>query len=191
MIEQIAPRSQRLQGARSVAARLPCNHFTIMLPARRFLINPKGVAFERITASGLLLIDEDGTTISGKGRAPTTGFAIYARIHLAHPYASEVLHLHPPYSTALTAIQGGGSRWCTRTRRASMARSPTTIIFTALPMRPSRTAWRRRYRISAFSFSPITASWWSARPSHGPSTTFYYLERACQVQVLAMQIGRR
>ena len=37
-----------------------CNHFTVMLPGRRFLINPKGVHFERITASGLLMIDEHG-----------------------------------------------------------------------------------------------------------------------------------
>ena len=31
-----------------------CNHFTVMLPDHRFLINPKGVGFHRITASGLL-----------------------------------------------------------------------------------------------------------------------------------------
>src|SRR6185437_14779921 len=101
-----------LAAAFRMAARLEmhegvCNHFTVMLPGRRFLINPKGVAFERITASGLLLIDEHGTTLAGKGRAPTSGFAIHTRIHLAHPYAKVVLHLHSPYSTSLTAIQGG------------------------------------------------------------------------------------
>ena len=30
-----------------------CNHFTVMLPGRRFLINPKGLSFQRITASSL------------------------------------------------------------------------------------------------------------------------------------------
>ena len=62
-----------------------CNHFTVMLPGRRFLINPKGTHFERITASGLLVIDEHGRTVEGTGRAPTTGYAIHTRIHLNHP----------------------------------------------------------------------------------------------------------
>ena len=84
-----------------------CNHFTVMLPERRFLINPKGVGFHRITASGLLVIDEHGKTLEGTGRPPTSGFAIHTRIHLLHPAAKVVLHLHAPYSTALTAIQGG------------------------------------------------------------------------------------
>ena len=78
-----------------------------MLPGRRFLINPKGVGFHRITASGLLVIDEHGKTLEGTGRPPTSGFAIHTRIHLLHPAARVVLHLHAPYSTALTAIQGG------------------------------------------------------------------------------------
>src|ERR1700733_6370266 len=84
-----------------------CNHFTVMLPDHRFLINPKGVGFHRITASGLLLIDAQGTTLEGNGQPPKSGFAIHTRIHLLHPAAKVVLHLHAPYSTALTAIQGG------------------------------------------------------------------------------------
>ena len=41
------------------------------------------------------------------GGAPTSGFAIHTRVHLIHPAAKVVLHLHAPYSTALTAIVGG------------------------------------------------------------------------------------
>ncbi len=53
------------------------------------------------------MIDEHGKTLEGTGRPPTSGFAIHTRIHLLHPAAKVVLHLHAPYSTALTAIQGG------------------------------------------------------------------------------------
>jgi len=84
-----------------------CNHFSVMFPDRRFLINPKGTHFERMTASGLILIDERGNTLEGTGRAPMTGYAIHTRIHLMHPSARVVLHLHAPYSTAITAIRGG------------------------------------------------------------------------------------
>src|SRR3954468_16342284 len=75
-----------------------CNHISVMLPGRRFLINPKGTAFERITASRLLVIDEHGKTVEGSGRAPVSGIAIHTRIHLNHPRAKVVMHLHSPYS---------------------------------------------------------------------------------------------
>ena len=84
-----------------------CNHFSMMLPGRRFLINPKGTHFERMTASSLIVIDENGRTLEGTGRPPMTGYHIHTRIHLAHPSATVVLHLHAPYSTAITAIRGG------------------------------------------------------------------------------------
>ncbi|HXP76107.1 MAG TPA: class II aldolase/adducin family protein, partial [Stellaceae bacterium] len=45
-----------------------CNHFSMMLPGRRFLINPKGTHFERMTASSLIVIDENGRTLEGTGR---------------------------------------------------------------------------------------------------------------------------
>src|SRR5689334_2717904 len=101
-----------LAAAFRMAARLGmhegvCNHFSAMLPDRRFLLNPKGTHFERITASSLIVIDEHGRTLEGVGRPPTTGFTIHTRMHLRHPAAKVVLHLHAPYSTALTAIVGG------------------------------------------------------------------------------------
>jgi ribulose-5-phosphate 4-epimerase/fuculose-1-phosphate aldolase len=84
-----------------------CNHISVMLPGRRFLMNPKGLGFERITASSLLVIDEHGVTVEGVGRAPISGFNIHTRVHLLHPNAKVVMHLHAPYSTAITAIKGG------------------------------------------------------------------------------------
>src|SRR5438270_12563660 len=95
-----------LAAAFRMAARLGlhegvCNHFTVMVPGRRFLINPKGTHFSRITASSLLLIDEHGQTLEGAGRAPVSGIAIHTRIHLLHPRAKVVLHLHAPYMTAI------------------------------------------------------------------------------------------
>lgn len=66
-----------LAAAFRMAARLDmhegvCNHFSFMLPERRFLINPKGLHFSRITASSIILMDEDGSTLEGTG-APTDG----------------------------------------------------------------------------------------------------------------------
>src|SRR3954469_22457354 len=81
-----------LAAAFRMAARLGlhegiCNHFSAMLPERRFLLNPKGTHFARMTASSLIVIDEAGKTLEGVGRAPRSGFSIHTRIHLNHPAA--------------------------------------------------------------------------------------------------------
>ena len=168
-----------------------CNHFTVMLPGRRFLINPKGVAFERITASGLLLIDKHGATIAGKGRAPTTGFAIHTRVHLAHPYANVVLHLHSPYSTALTAIQGGRLEMVHQNAARFYGEIAYDDHFNGIAEatlegdRIAEAIGDKRILFLA-NHGVVVVGETIARAFDD----LYYLERACQVQVLATQTGR-
>jgi ribulose-5-phosphate 4-epimerase/fuculose-1-phosphate aldolase len=167
-----------------------CNHFTVMLPGRRFLINPKGLGFERITASSLLVIDEHGTTLEGTGRAPTSGIAIHTRVHLVTG-AKVVLHLHAPYSTALTAIAGG---------RMEMVHQNSCRFFGDIAYDDhfngiADAATEGERMAAALSGKRVLFL-----GNHGVVVTgstiaqafdeFYYLERACQVQVLAMQTGR-
>jgi len=168
-----------------------CNHFTVMLPGRRFLINPKGVAFERITASGLLMIDEHGKTIEGTGRAPTTGYAIHTRIHLNHPGAKVVLHLHSPWSTTLTAIKGG---------RLEMVHQNATRFFGDIAYDDHFNGIADATLEGDRMAEAMGAKRILFLANHGVVVVgetiaqafddFYYLERACQVQVLAMQTGR-
>jgi ribulose-5-phosphate 4-epimerase/fuculose-1-phosphate aldolase len=168
-----------------------CNHFTVMLPGRRFLINPKGIGFHRMTASSLLVIDENGKVLEGKGRAPTSGIAIHTRIHLLHPAAQVVLHLHAPYSTALCAIQGGRLQMI----HQNAARFYGDIAYDdhfngvaeagmegermAAEMGDKRIMFMANHGVVVVA--PTVAQ---------ALDDFYYLERACQVQVLAMQTGK-
>jgi ribulose-5-phosphate 4-epimerase/fuculose-1-phosphate aldolase len=168
-----------------------CNHFTVMLPGRRFLINPKGVHFERITASGLLVIDEHGKTIEGTGRPPTTGHAIHTRIHLKHPSAKVVLHLHSPYSTALTAIKGGRLEMIHQNAARFYGNVAYDDHFNGIAdatvegdrmaeaMGPKKVLFLANHGVVVVGETIAQAF-----------DDFYYLERACQVQVLAMQTGR-
>lgn len=168
-----------------------CNHISVMLPGRRFLINPKGVAFERITASGLLVIDEHGTTLEGVGRAPTTGFTIHTRVHLKHPAARVVMHLHAPYSTAITAIRQG---------RVQMVHQNSTRFFgdiayddhfngiadaTGEGERMAEAMGSKRVLFLANHGVVIVGDTLAQA-----FDDFYYLERACQVQILAMGSGQ-
>lgn len=167
-----------------------CNHFTVMLPGRRFLINPKGVGFHRITASSLLVIDEAGKVLEGTGRPPTSGYAIHTRIHLLHPNAKVVLHLHAPYSTALCAVRGGRLQMI----HQNAARFFGDIAYddhfngiaeaTAEGERMAAAMGDKRIMFMANHGVVVVA------PSVARALDdFYYLERACQVQVLAMQTG--
>ena len=86
------------------------NHNSIMLPPRTpdetptFLINPRGMRFEELTASSLIVCDLDGNVLRGTGELRRVAFFIHARIHLQNPAATCVLHVHPQYLTALSLL---------------------------------------------------------------------------------------
>ncbi len=86
------------------------NHLSLMLPGSEtlFLINPRGLLFQEVTASNLITCDLDGKVLRGKGELRKVAFHIHARIHLANPAAKCVLHVHPQYLTALSL--GDGAR---------------------------------------------------------------------------------
>lgn len=185
-----------LAAAFRMAARLGlhegvCNHFTVMLPGRRFLINPKGLHFQRITAGRLIVIDEHGHTLEGSGRPPTSGHAIHTRIHLMHPHARVVMHVHAPYSTAITAIRGG---------RLEMVHQNATRFFGEIAYDDHFNGIADAVREGERMAEAMGDRRVLFLANHGVvvvgetiARTFddiYYLERACQVQVLAMQTGR-
>jgi ribulose-5-phosphate 4-epimerase/fuculose-1-phosphate aldolase len=83
------------------------NHFSLAVSpdGKKFLMNPRWRHFSRIRASDLLLLDaEDETTMSGPDAPDPSAWCIHGRIHNAAPQARCILHLHPPYATALSVL---------------------------------------------------------------------------------------
>ena len=83
------------------------NHFSLAVSAdgKRFLLNPRGKHFSRIRASDLLLLDADDAGTMDRPDAPDpSAWCIHGRIHASLPTARCVLHLHPPYGTALATL---------------------------------------------------------------------------------------
>jgi ribulose-5-phosphate 4-epimerase/fuculose-1-phosphate aldolase len=85
------------------------NHNSLMLPGtdKLFLINPRGLLFQEVTAGNMIVCDLDGNVVRGHGELRKVAFHIHARIHLQHPAARCVLHVHPRYLTELSMIKGG------------------------------------------------------------------------------------
>ena len=85
------------------------NHLSMMLPGStdRFLVNARGLLFQEITAGNLLVVDFDGTVVSGGRPVRSVTYNIHAPVHRLAPAAKCVIHLHPPYLTALSMIENG------------------------------------------------------------------------------------
>lgn len=84
------------------------NHNSIMIPGTdHFLVNPRGMLFQEIRASDLIVCDLEGNVVRGTGELRKVAFHIHARMHKLCPNATVILHVHPPYTTALSMTEGG------------------------------------------------------------------------------------
>lgn len=81
------------------------NHFSVAIDAERFLVNPYGPHWSEMRASDMLTITLDGEVENGDGPADDTAFFIHSRIHALVPRARAVLHTHMPYATTLACLE--------------------------------------------------------------------------------------
>ena len=77
-------------------------------PEHHFLINPYDLMFDEITASSLVKIDTEGRPV-GPATHPVNpaGFTIHSAIHMARHDAQAVMHLHTPHGQAVSAMACG------------------------------------------------------------------------------------
>ena len=85
-------------------------HISARVPGddHSFLINPYGLMFDEITASSLVLIDQEGNK---RGDSPfpvnRAGFVIHSAVHAAREDAQCVLHTHTRAGVAVSAQAAG------------------------------------------------------------------------------------
>jgi ribulose-5-phosphate 4-epimerase/fuculose-1-phosphate aldolase len=77
-------------------------------PEHHFLLNPYNLMFEEVTASSLVKVDMNGLPVE-----PTpfitnpAGFTIHSALHMARDDAQAVMHLHTPHGQAVSAHAEG------------------------------------------------------------------------------------
>jgi ribulose-5-phosphate 4-epimerase/fuculose-1-phosphate aldolase len=169
------------------------NHFSLALPGSddRFLLNRFGPHWSEITASDLITVDLDGEVVEGDGDWEVTAFMIHRGVHLARPSARCVLHTHMPYATAVSMIEGGLD---TRASQNSMMFHGRVV---SLEYGGHADAADEGDRIGD---AVGDDTWVVMLENHGVLAIgetvaeawhrLYFLERACQVQVLAQSTGR-
>ena len=160
-------------------------------PEHHFLINPYSLMFEEITASSLVKIDVDGNKVMDTP-APVNraGFVIHSAIHGGREDAVAVLHLHTPHGQAVSAMTEG---LLLHTQTAMIAGHDIAYhdfegIATELDERERLVADLGTHNLMILR-------------NHGTLTVgasvpeaflrMYFLERACEAQVMMLSAGRQ
>jgi len=156
-----------------------------------FLVNPYGRAFREITASQLLICDFDGNVLDGDGEPEATAFFIHAEVHRRVPRARVAFHTHMPYATALSMTEGPPLVWAGQTALKFYGRTAVDEDYNGLALDATEGAriagavgdadiiFMKHHGVMVLA--PTIAEAWD---------DLYYLERAAEVQVLAMSTGR-
>src|SRR4051812_45209395 len=158
-------------------------------PERYFLINPYGMLFDEITASSLVKIDLQGNAVmESPFPVNPAGFIIHSAIHEARADAHCVLHLHTPQGQAVAAQKHGllPITQTAMTLHGAVAYHDFEGIATDLDERA------RLVRDLGDKSVMILRNHGTLTVGESVSDAFirmYFLERACEAQVLALRGG--
>jgi ribulose-5-phosphate 4-epimerase/fuculose-1-phosphate aldolase len=158
-------------------------------PEHHFLLNPYNLMFEEVTASSLVKVDTNGHPVDASPFITNpAGFTIHSAIHMARPDAHAVIHLHTPHGQAVSA-HGDGLLPITQTAmliRDEVAYHDYEGVAVDLD---------ERERIVA----DLGDKGAMLLRNHGTLTVgetigeafvkMYFLERACEAQILALSAG--
>jgi ribulose-5-phosphate 4-epimerase/fuculose-1-phosphate aldolase len=158
-------------------------------PEHHFLLNPYQLMFEEVTASSLVKVDVQGNPVE-----PTpfitnpAGFTIHSAIHMAREDAHAVMHLHTPAGQAVSAHSEG---LLPLTQTAMLVRQD--IAFHDYEGVAVDLDERERLVANLGDKSGMILR------NHGTLAVgknvgecfvkLYFLERACQAQVMALSAG--
>lgn len=167
-------------------------HMSVRVPGpeHHFLINPYDMMFEEMTASCLVKIDVDGMPVIPSAHPVNpAGFTIHSALHMNCEDAQAVMHLHTPHGQAVSAMKDG---LLEHTQTGMIARSDIAYheyegIATDLEER------ERLVRDMGDKHAMILRNHGTLAIGRTVGECFlrlYFLERACEAQVLMLAGGR-
>lgn len=170
-----------------------CNHFSVALPQRPdwFLLNPRGLHWSEVHGDDVVLVDAHGAVLAGRHAVEPTAMFIHAAVHRLAGKAC-VMHTHMPHATALTLTDLRGLD-TTLSQNAMRFHGRIAIDADysglALDAREGERIARAMGQADVVFLGNHGVIVCAARVDHA-FDDLYYLERACQAQVLALSTGR-
>jgi ribulose-5-phosphate 4-epimerase/fuculose-1-phosphate aldolase len=170
-----------------------CNHFSIELPdgSGRFLLNPRGLLWSEVRNDDIVMVDAHGEKLAGRHGVEPTAMFIHAAIHRIGRKAC-VLHTHMPYATALTVTDQRALDPClsqTATRFHGRIAADPHYNGLALDEGEGERIARCMGNADVAFLGNHGVVVCGSRIDYAYDD-LYYLERACQLQVLAQSTGR-
>src|SRR6266436_1640066 len=161
------------------------NHISCRVPGshNHFLVNPYGMLYEEIDASCLIKVDLDGSILFNASDfgINAAGFVIHSAIHMARHDVDCVAHTHTPAGMAVSAMECG-----------LLPLAQTSMLFLHIA---DHVGERERLVADLGNHEAMVLR------NHGllvvgrtiPATfnLLYRMERACEVQVMALSCNTR
>lgn len=165
------------------------NHLSARVPGPEghFLLNAFGLAYDEITASSLVTVDLAGNIIHAPDPAYSinlAGYVIHSAVHEARHSAGCVIHTHTPAGMAVAALKCGLLPLCqTAMRFANIAYHDYEGVALEAAERERLVANLGDCDVMILRNHGLLAT---GRTIPEAFNNMYRLERACQVQLMAM-----
>lgn len=168
------------------------NHYSLTVDGADdlFLLNRYGPHWSEMRPSDILLVDLDGNVVDGEGGGQITAIQIHRQIHRARPDARCVMHTHMPYASAVASLKGGFQSRLTQ-NSMSFHGTVATLAYGGQVQGDDeglRLASAVADGANVLFLQNHGVIIVGATPAEAWLRT-YFLERACEVQVLAQSTG--
>jgi ribulose-5-phosphate 4-epimerase/fuculose-1-phosphate aldolase len=169
------------------------NHMTVLVPGAsdRFLLIPYGLHWAEVRASDFMIVDFEGTIVSGNGRAEVSAVSLHAPLHRRLAHAKCVVHTHQPNISSLTALKD---------QTLLMVHQDAMIFHGAVAYLDAYEDLPLDHSAGELCADAMGNSIVLLMKNHGPMVvgetiaktfqTLYYLDRIANVQMLAFSSGR-
>ena len=171
------------------------NHFSLAVSAdgKKFLMNPKRRHFSKIKAGELLLLDTDDKETMSRPNAPdASAWCIHGHLHAQVPQARCILHVHPPYATAVACLADPEIKPIDQNTARFYNRVAIDLAYGGIADHDAEgerlaSAFGNHSRMMMGNHGVVVLADTVAEAFHD----LYYLERACQTLVLAYSTGQK
>lgn len=169
------------------------NHLTMLVPgySDRFYLAPFGLHWSEVKASHFMEVDFAGRLLAGAGSIEDTALYIHAPVHRLNPNARCVLHTHMPYATALGMLENPRLEMAVQTALGFYDDISYDADYQGLAYdagegeRLARSLGTKSILIMLNHGVLVVGENVAQAFEH-----LYFLERACQAQILALSTGR-
>ena len=171
------------------------NHFSAAVSAdgKQFLMNPKWRHFSTVRASDLQLLNAEDDGIMSKPEAPdVSAWAIHGGIHASVAHARVLLHLHPPYATALATLADPEIKPIEQNTARFYNRLAIDLAYTGIA--EAKAEGKRLARVLGNRRTMMMGNHGVLCAAPTVAEAFedmYFLERAAQTMVLAYSTGQK